>query len=103
MKFINNYFYNILKIVFTIWYLFIISQTIAQDAINLTSNCRFNGVLKKINKTSETESSGTSGTGANIDVLYHKIYWRINPDSTDRKSTRLNSSHVSQSRMPSSA
>ena len=26
-------------------------------------------------------STGTSGTGANIDVLYHKIYWRINPDS----------------------
>lgn len=29
-----------------------------------------------------TESTGYSGTGANIDVLYHKIYWRINPDST---------------------
>ncbi|MBL7748144.1 MAG: hypothetical protein JNM19_11985, partial [Chitinophagaceae bacterium] len=29
-----------------------------------------------------TESTGTSGTGANIDVLYHNIYWRINPDST---------------------
>ncbi len=28
------------------------------------------------------ETSGTSGTGANINVLYHKIYWRINPDST---------------------
>jgi aminopeptidase N len=27
-------------------------------------------------------STGTSGTGANIDVLYHKIFWRINPDST---------------------
>ncbi|MEI2738137.1 MAG: M1 family aminopeptidase [Chitinophagaceae bacterium] len=27
-------------------------------------------------------STGNSGTGANIDVLYHKIYWRINPDST---------------------
>ncbi len=29
-----------------------------------------------------TESTGFSGTGANIDVLYHKVYWRINPDST---------------------
>ncbi len=29
-----------------------------------------------------TESTGTSGTGANIDVIYHRIYWRINPDST---------------------
>lgn len=27
-------------------------------------------------------SSGFSGTGANIDVIYHKIYWRINPDSS---------------------
>ncbi len=27
-------------------------------------------------------SYGYSGTGSNIDVLYHKIYWRINPDST---------------------
>ena len=27
----------------------------------------------------------------------------LNPDSTDRKSTRLNSSHMVQSRMPSSA
>lgn len=27
-------------------------------------------------------STGNSGTGANIDVIYHKIYWRINPDST---------------------
>lgn len=27
------------------------------------------------------ESSGFSGTGGNIDVIYHKIYWRINPDS----------------------
>ncbi len=29
-----------------------------------------------------TESTGTSGTGANMDVIYHRIYWRINPDST---------------------
>ncbi len=26
-------------------------------------------------------SQGTSGTGANIDVIYHKIFWRLNPDS----------------------
>lgn len=28
------------------------------------------------------ESSGNSGTGANVDIIYNKIYWRINPDST---------------------
>lgn len=32
--------------------------------------------------TVSNESTGYSGTGANMDVLYHKIYWRINPDST---------------------
>jgi hypothetical protein len=26
-------------------------------------------------------SQGTSGTGSNIDVIYHKIFWRLNPDS----------------------
>jgi Peptidase family M1 domain/Secretion system C-terminal sorting domain len=26
-------------------------------------------------------STGQSGTGANIDVVYHRIWWRINPDS----------------------
>ena len=28
------------------------------------------------------QSTGYSGTGANIDVKYHKLSWRINPDST---------------------
>ncbi len=27
-------------------------------------------------------SSGKSGTGANIDVVYHRFNWRINPDSS---------------------
>jgi Peptidase family M1 domain len=26
-------------------------------------------------------SAGTSGTGSNIDVIYHKIFWRLNPDT----------------------
>ncbi len=29
-------------------------------------------------------STGTSGTGANIDVIYHKIFWRVNPDSATK-------------------
>ena len=28
------------------------------------------------------ESTGFSGTGANIDVTYHRCNWRINPDSS---------------------
>jgi Peptidase family M1 domain len=45
----------------------------------------------KANRSSGTEhgissevfnrSSGTSGTGANIDVISHKIFWRLNPDT----------------------
>lgn len=33
-----------------------------------------------------TESSftGQSGTGANMDVVYHRIWWRINPDSATK-------------------
>ena len=36
--------------------------------------------------------------GATSQTVYLKIY-----DSSDRKSTRLNSSHIQKSRMPSSA
>jgi len=28
-----------------------------------------------------SNSTGQSGTGSNIDVKYHKVWWRINPDS----------------------
>lgn len=30
----------------------------------------------------KAQTSGNSGTGANIDVKHHTIYWRVNPDST---------------------
>ncbi len=30
----------------------------------------------------EPNTTGQSGTGANYDVKYHKIFWRINPDSS---------------------
>ena len=39
-----------------------------------------------------------TGAPAGVDV-----HWVVRPDGTDRKSTRLNSSHLTQSRMPSSA
>lgn len=28
------------------------------------------------------QTTGTSGSGANIDIKHHTIYWRVNPDST---------------------
>ncbi len=36
-----------------------------------------------VNEGNTTESfTGFSGTGANIDVIFHRVFWRINPDST---------------------
>ena len=43
---------------------------------------------------------------ANADLaseIWHEVYKRYYPAKQDRKSTRLNSSHDRQSRMPSSA
>ncbi len=31
--------------------------------------------------SARAQTSGYSGTGANIDVVYHRAEWRINPDS----------------------
>ncbi len=81
MKLITLGHYKILTTAFTILSTFLISQTYAQETTTPASHCRFNGVSENITQPGEEQSTGTSGTGANIDVLYHKIYWRINPDS----------------------
>jgi Peptidase family M1 domain len=81
MKLITLRFYKILTIALTVLSTFSMSQTYAQETTTLSSHCRFNGVSENTNRPSEENSTGTSGTGANIDVIYHKIYWRINPDS----------------------
>jgi Peptidase family M1 domain/Secretion system C-terminal sorting domain len=82
MKSIPLRYYKILTIALTVLSTFSMSQTYAQERTALSSHCRFNGVSENLNRPGETQSTGTSGTGANIDVLYHKIYWRINPDSS---------------------
>ena len=55
---------------------------------------------------------GEEGENAAVDFLFNKSYqilevnYRLHPyevDIIDRKSTRLNSSHIQKSRMPSSA
>jgi hypothetical protein len=78
----NKRYLKILTTAFCFFLIFNITKVTAQDTKGYKSNCRFNGVKENTNRTGEIESTGTSGTGANIDVLYHKIYWRINPDST---------------------
>jgi Peptidase family M1 domain/Secretion system C-terminal sorting domain len=81
MKLTNLLFYKTLTIAVTFFSILATSKTYAQETTTLTSHCRFNGVSENLTQPGETESTGTSGTGANIDVLYHKIFWRINPDS----------------------
>ncbi len=60
----------------------IASQLSAQQEKPYYHNVRSANAASPADNSGLTESTGTSGTGANIDVLYHKIYWRINPDST---------------------
>ncbi len=81
MKPKNLFCHKILTIVLALCFVFNGIQLKAQQNTALASHCRFNGVSENIQRPSETQSTGTSGTGANIDVIYHKIYWRINPDS----------------------
>ena len=45
----------------------------------------------------------TAGTSGNISVKVGDGWLMTPTNSSDRKSTRLNSSHMSESRMPSSA
>ena len=81
MKSINLHFYKIITLAITLFLLLNLTNLIAQATTEHSSHCRFNGITAHTNHPQATESTGTSGTGANIDVIYHKIYWRINPDS----------------------
>ncbi len=81
MKLVNLRYNKILAVYLTLFSLFNNTEANAQDKIAHSSNCRHNTVSENSQRPSGTETTGTSGTGANIDVIYHKIYWRINPDS----------------------
>jgi Peptidase family M1 domain/Secretion system C-terminal sorting domain len=82
MKFIpvytSTYLYCFLSLLFTFFTLSINAQSVEVP----NSTCRYNHGAEHVDSGMQLESTGTSGTGANIDVLYHKIFWRINPDST---------------------
>jgi hypothetical protein len=81
MKFIpvytSRYFSNVLTLLFSFFTLGLNAQIVETPS----STCRYSYAAEHIENDMGLESSGTSGTGANIDVLYHKIFWRINPDS----------------------
>jgi Peptidase family M1 domain/Secretion system C-terminal sorting domain len=81
MKFINLRYIKTITVALSLCTLVNSNQVHAQNTSIPASHCRFNGLSESGNEPTENQSTGTSGTGANIDVLYHKIYWRINPDS----------------------
>ena len=66
---------------------------------NLKKNSgKFDNLLKEVEKI--------NNPGGNYEKDETDNYWKPTPDKTgnaDRKSTRLNSSHIPLSRMPSSA
>ena len=76
-------------------------------SINLETVCGITSTLPD-NDRPEVAFAGKSNVGKSsmINALMNrKSYARISatPGKTDRKSTRLNSSHANESRMPSSA
>ena len=73
--------------------------TLVQDS-GITSDSRLNG--GKLRAAIETEAITTGELEAADNIIYD-IDMPSNAIVTDRKSTRLNSSHSQQSRMPSSA
>ena len=78
------------------------------DSIEYTINVTINNANVGTTRSVNTLSATTTNTSATFQWLncnnsMAKIAGATNKDFTDRKSTRLNSSHVKRSRMPSSA
>ena len=64
--------------------IFILLQFIASSIFAQSIEGKANrnvGTEHGINPEVFNRSTGTSGTGSNIDVICHKIFWRINPDN----------------------
>ena len=76
----------------------------AEGEVDVVFNCgwRFNGVQVDGDKTYSGTVYSTQGVTYVAGSPYTP-YADLTEEQVDRKSTRLNSSHVSESRMPSSA
>ncbi len=63
--------------------LFFVQITFAQNTLSKFQHRRSGNPDQNTLGNGETPNSmGQSGTGGNIDVVYHRIWWRINPDSS---------------------
>lgn len=64
---------------------------LAQFSFAQSSDGKKSNLSKEVTPSQESKTNidvsnttGQSGTGANIDVVYHRIWWRINPDSATK-------------------
>ncbi len=66
--------------VLTTFFIFFGNLVFAQSLERKHNN--YSGAKASTVNNIASRSTGTSGTGSNIDVIYHKINWRINPDTS---------------------
>jgi hypothetical protein len=66
-------------LVLTTFFIFLGNQLFAQSLEGKAN--RNANQPHSISSIIAARSQGTSGTGSNIDVIYHKIFWRLNPDT----------------------
>jgi hypothetical protein len=73
-----------LKIYTVIFLVFISFSSFAQANFDNPYHKRPNAKLLNESNASSDNFTGFSGTGANIDVIFHRVFWRINPDSATK-------------------
>ena len=81
------------------------------QAVKVAAVIFYDYTFTKTPKTTDAAGNTISTSAFNVPRTYinvtgnisHNVAFRITPDVSDRKSTRLNSSHTDISRMPSSA
>ena len=64
---------------------------------------KLNNGVAQVNKAKTDAQQTITTLQSQMDQVYQSIHTHLQEVNTDRKSTRLNSSHLEQSRMPSSA
>ena len=91
-----------------------INQVIEGDCLTVLKTIPDKSIDLVLTSPPYEDFNGAGYGGNTKDILFLKLYseffdtwlkevFRVLKDNGDRKSTRLNSSHVSESRMPSSA
>lgn len=67
--------------VYLVLFLFFISTIANAQSDGKGAGLRLDNAIVGLQFNESASFTGQSGTGANIDVIYHNIFWRLNPDS----------------------